>query len=63
MNYKDSIWTFPNGPASPFLYITIAIKKKTIKEKIPNKKSDFFLFSKELDVYANGKNKQVLFDR
>ena len=41
----------------------VAIKKKIIKEKIPNKRSDFSLFSNDLDVYAKGKNKQVLFER
>tara|TARA_B100001029_G_C14608306_1_gene207626 strand:- start:45 stop:419 length:375 start_codon:yes stop_codon:yes gene_type:complete len=41
----------------------VAIKKKITKEKIPNKKSDFFRFIKKLDVYASGKNKHVLFAR
>ena len=58
-----SICTFPFGLPSPFLYMIIAIKKKIKKEKIPNKKSYFFLFIKKLDVYANGKNKHVLFER
>ena len=39
------------------------MKMNITKEKIPNKKSDFFLFNKKLDVYANGKNKHVLFER
>ena len=58
-----SICIFPFGVLRPFLYIIIAIKKKITKEKIPKKKSDFFLFNKNLDVYAKGKNKQVLFEK